>query len=107
MNIFNNNKMSKYIKLPTENLLIKYFFILGIDSNNILDTNNFANIKNKSDSLKLKPSILSLFPSFSKDNVYIDQNMLFRHCFPNGFYIKQYNKFPFPEHFSFVLNNYF
>ena len=106
MNIFNNNKMSKYIKLPTENSLIKYFFILGIDSDYILDTNKFANIKNISDSHKLKPSILSLFPSFSKDNVYIDQNMLLRHCFPNGFYIKQYNKFPLPEHFSFVLNNY-
>ena len=98
--------MSKCIKIPTENLLIKYFFILGIDSENILNTKNFANIKDISDSHKLKPSILSLFPSFPKNTVYVDQNILLRHCFPNGFYIKKYNKFPLPEHFSFELNNY-
>lgn len=98
--------MSKCIKIPTENLLIKYFFILGIDSENILNTKNFANIKDISDSHKLKPSILSLFPSFPKNTIYIDQNILLRHCFPNGFYIKKYNKFPLPEHFSFELNNY-
>ena len=99
--------MSIYIKnIPTENLLIKYFFILGLDSSNILDTKYFANIKNISDSHKLKPSILSFFPSFPKDNIYFDENMLLRHCFPNGFYLKKCNQFPFPEHFCFELSNY-
>ena len=99
--------MSKYIKnIPTENLLIKNFFILGLDSDNILDIKSFANIKNISDSHKLKPSILSFFPSFPKNNIYVDENILLRHCFPNGFYIKKFNRFPLPEHFSFELNNY-
>ena len=99
--------MSKYINnIPTENLLIKNFFILGLDSDNILDTKNFANLKNISDSHKLKPSVLSFFPSFPKNNIYINENILLRHCFPNGFYIKKYNQFPLPEHFCFELNNY-
>ena len=46
-------------KIPTENLLIKHFFILGIDSDKILDSKYFENIKNISDSHKLKPSVLS------------------------------------------------
>lgn len=93
-------------KIPTENLLIKHFFILGIDSDKILDSKYFENIKNISDSHKLKPSVLSLFPSFPKNNIYIDENILLRHCFPNGFYLKQYNKFPLPEHFCFELSNF-
>ena len=98
--------MSKHINIPTENLLIKNFFILGIDSDNILDTKNFANLKTISDTHKLKPSILSFFPSFPKNNIYVNENILLRHCFPNGFYIKKYNQFPLPEHFSFELDNY-
>ena len=99
--------MSKNIKkIPTEDLLIKHFFILGIESDKILDTKYFANIKNLSDSHKLQPSILSSFPSFPKNNIYINENILLRHCFPNGFYIKHYNRFPLPEHFCFELNNY-
>ena len=99
--------MSIYIKnIPTENLLIKYFFILGIDSNYILDSNYFSNIKNLSDSHKLKPSVLSFFPSFPKDNIYFDENILLRHCFPNGFYLRKCTQFPFPEHFCFELSNY-
>jgi hypothetical protein len=57
--------MSKNIKnIPTENLLIKNFFFLGIDSDKILDSKYFANIKSISDTHKLKPSVLSIFPSF-------------------------------------------
>ena len=92
--------------IPTENLLIKNFFVLGIDSDKILDTNYFANIKSISDTHKLKPSVLSIFPSFQNNNIYINENMLLRHCFPNGFYIKKYSQFPLPEHFCFELNNY-
>ena len=99
--------MSKYFKnIPTENLLIKNFFILGIDSDCILDTKYFANLKNMSDSHKLKPSVLSFFPSFPKNNIYVNENILLRHCFPNGFYLQKYNQFPLPQHFAFELNNY-
>ena len=99
--------MSQNIKiLPTENLLIKNFFILGIDSDKILDSKYFSNIKSISDTHKLKPSIISIFPSFQKSNIYINENILLRHCFPNGFYIKKYNQFPLPEHFCFELTNF-
>ena len=93
-------------RIPTDDLLIKYFFIAGLDSNNIIDTQNFLNIKNISDNHKLTPNILTLFPSFEKNNIYIDKNILLRHCFPNGFYLKNCNQFPLPEHFSFELSNY-
>ena len=97
----------KYIKNPlTDDLLIKHFFILGIDTDKIIDTNYFSNIKNISDSHKLTPSILSFFPSFPKNSIYIDKNILLHHCFPNGFYIKKFNQFPFPEHFTFELSNF-
>ena len=99
--------MSYLIKNPlTDDLLIKHFFILGIDTDKIIDTNYFSNIKNISDSHKLTPSILSFFPSFPKNSIYIDKNILLHHCFPNGFYIKKFNQFPFPEHFTFELNNF-
>lgn len=99
--------MSFFIKnIPTDDLLIKHFFILGIDTDKILDKNYFSNIKNISDSHKLTPSILSLFPSFPKNSIYIDESLLLHHCFPNGFYIKKFNQFPFPEHFSFELSNF-
>ena len=99
--------MSYLIKNPlTDDLLIKHFFILGIDTDKIIDTNYFSNIKNISDSHKLTPSILSFFPSFPKNSIYIDKNILLHHCFPNGFYIKKFNQFPFPEHFTFELSNF-
>ena len=99
--------MSNLIKNPlTDDLLIKHFFILGIDTDKIIDTNYFSNIKNISDSHKLTPSILSFFPSFPKNSIYIDKNILLHHCFPNGFYIKKFNQFPFPEHFTFELSNF-
>ena len=99
--------MSYLIKNPlTDDLLIKHFFILGIDTDKITDTNYFSNIKNISDSHKLTPSILSFFPSFPKNSIYIDKNILLHHCFPNGFYIKKFNQFPFPEHFTFELSNF-
>ena len=99
--------MSYLIKNPlTDDLLIKHFFILGIDTDKIIDTNYFSNIKNISDSHKLTPSILSFFPSFPKNSIYIDKNILLHHCFPNGFYIKKFDQFPFPEHFTFELSNF-
>ena len=99
--------MSLIIKnIPTEDSLIKHFFILGIDPAIILDSKYFTNIKNISDSHKLTPSVLSLFPSFPKNNINIDKNVLLHHCFPNGFYIKQFSQFPQPEHFTFELNNF-
>ena len=99
--------MSYLIKNPlTDDLLIKHFFILGIDTDKIIDMNYFSNIKNISDSHKLTPSILSFFPSFPKNSIYIDKNILLHHCFPNGFYIKKFNQFPFPEHFTFELSNF-
>ena len=99
--------MSYLIKNPlTDDLLIKHFFIVGIDTDKIIDTNYFSNIKNISDSHKLTPSILSFFPSFPKNSIYIDKNILLHHCFPNGFYIKKFNQFPFPEHFTFELSNF-
>ena len=99
--------MSNLIKNPlTDDLLIKHFFILGIDTDKIIDMNYFSNIKNISDSHKLTPSILSFFPSFPKNSIYIDKNILLHHCFPNGFYIKKFNQFPFPEHFTFELSNF-
>ena len=65
--------MSLIIKnIPTEESLIKHFFILGIDPAIILDSKYFTNIKNISDSHKLTPSVLSLFPSFPKNNINID-----------------------------------
>ena len=79
---------------------------MGIDTDKIIDTNYFSNIKNISDSHKLTPSILSFFPSFPKNSIYIDKNILLHHCFPNGFYIKKFNQFPFPEHFTFELSNF-
>ena len=99
--------MSYLFKSPlTDDLLIKHFFILGIDTDKIIDTNYFSNIKSISESHKLTPSILSLFPTFPKNSIYIDQNILLHHCFPNGFYIKKFNQFPFPEHFTFELSNF-
>ena len=99
--------MSLIIKnIPNEVSLIKHFFILGIDPAIILDSKYFTNIKNISDSHKLTPSVLSLFPSFPKNNINIDKNVLLHHCFPNGFYIKQFSQFPQPEHFTFELNNF-
>ena len=99
--------MSYLIKNPlTDDLLVKDFFILGIDTDKIIDTNYFSNIKNISDSHKLTPSILSFFPSFPKNSIYIDESLLLHHCFPNGFYIKKFNQFPFPEHFTFELSNF-
>ena len=99
--------MSFLIKNPlTDDLLIKHFFILGIDAEKIIDTNYFSNIKNHSDSHELTPSVLSLFPSLQKNSIYIDENILLHHCFPSGFYIKKFSQFPFPEHFSFELSNF-
>ena len=92
--------------IQTDDLLIKQFFIIGLDSDKILDSNFFLNIKNISDSHKLTPSVLSLFPSLPKSSTYIDENLLLRHCFPNGFYLKKFSQFPLPEHFSFELNNF-
>ena len=98
--------MSHFIKnSPTDDSLIKHFFILGIDTDKILDSKYFVNIKNISDSHKLIPSVLSLFPSFPKNFVNIDENVLLHHCFPNGFYIKQFSQFPKPQHFFFKLDN--
>ena len=94
--------MANFIKnSPIDDSLIKHFFILGINSDKILDSNYFANIKNISDSHKLIPSILSFFPSFPKTSINIDPNVLLHHCFPNGFYIKKFPQFPQPEHFFF------
>ena len=92
--------------IQTDDLLIKQFFIIGLDSDKILDSNFFLNIKNISDSHKLTPSVLSLFPSLPKSSTYIDENLLLRHCFPNGFYLKKFSQFPLPEHFSFELSNF-
>ena len=98
--------MSHFIKnSPTDDSLIKHFFILGIDTDKILDSKYFVHIKNISDSHKLIPSVLSLFPSFPKNFVNIDENVLLHHCFPNGFYIKQFSQFPKPQHFFFKLDN--
>ena len=98
--------MANFIKnSPIDDSLIKHFFILGINSDKILDSNDFANIKNISDSHKLIPSILSFFPSFPKTSINIDPNVLLHHCFPNGFYIKKFPQFPQPEHFFFSLSN--
>ena len=102
-----NNKMSSFIKNTyTDDLLIKQFFILGLDTDKILDSKYFSNIKYYSDSHQLIPSILSLFPSFPNNSIYVDENILLHHCFPNGFYIKKFSKFPEPEYFSFELNNF-
>ena len=98
--------MSDFIKNSyMDDLLIKHFFILGIDSDKILDSQSFINIKKISDSHKLIPSILSFFPSFPKSSINIDPNILLHHCFPNGFYIKKFSQFPQPEHFFFSLSN--
>ena len=98
--------MSNFIKtFSIDDLLIKHFFILGIDTDKILDSKYFINIKNISDSHKLIPTVLSLFPSFPKTYINIDENVLLHHCFPNGFYIKQFSQFPKPEHFCFELGN--
>ena len=98
--------MSDFIKNSyMDDLLIKHFFILGIDSDKILDSQSFINIKKISDSHKLIPSILSFFPSFPKSSINIDPNILLHHCFPNGFYIKKFPQFPQPEHFFFSLSN--
>ena len=99
--------MSSFIKNTyTDDLLIKQFFILGLDTDKILDSKYFSNIKYYSDSHQLTPSVLSLFPSFPNNSIYIDENILLHHCFPNGFYIKKFSKFPEPEHFSFELSNF-
>ena len=98
--------MSFFIKNPpTDDSLIKHVFILGIDLDKILDSNNFSNIKNISDSHKLTPSVLSLFPSLPKTSINIDESVLLHHCFPNGFYIQKFNQFPQPKHFFFELSN--
>ena len=99
--------MSSFIKNTyTDDLLIKQFFILGLDTDKILDSKYFSNIKYYSDSHQLTPSVLSLFPSFPNNSIYVDENILLHHCFPNGFYIKKFSKFPEPEHFSFELSNF-
>ena len=98
--------MSSFNKtFPTDDLLIKHFFILGIGTDKILDSKYFSNIKSISDSHKLIPSILSLFPKFPKNHINIDENVLLHHCFPNGFYLHKFSQFPQPNHFFFELDN--
>ena len=95
-------------QLETGNNLVDYFFICGLSpsecTNELLykvsSEENLENIKNI-----LKPTILSRFPEFNKQNYEVGEEIL-EYCFPNGFELIYNNSsIPYRKIFTIILDN--
>ena len=95
-------------QLETNNNLVDYFFICGLSpsecTNELLykvsSEENLENIKNI-----LKPTILSRFPEFNKQNYEVGEEIL-EYCFPNGFELIYNNSsIPYRKIFTIILDN--
>ena len=86
------------------NFLIQNFFIIGLGTDLTFDESFYNNIKTINQFEKLSPKILSKFPIYDYPNQ-ISNNIIIRHCFPNGFYIKNAIDKPQIEQFYFALDN--
>ena len=95
-------------QLETGNNLVDYFFICGIDPSLCLNESlyevskkeNLENLKNI-----LKPTILSRFPEFNKQNYEVGDEIL-EYCFPNGFELINNNSYiPYRKIFTIILDN--
>ena len=92
--------------------LIKNFYIIGIDSDKILDEKFYLRFKNLNEKNKqslnqnLHPKILSKIPK--KINMsFLNEEILIKHCFPNDEYLKIENVVPSEEKIFFELDNFF
>ena len=87
--------------------LIDYFLIIGtkpeIFLNSWLYESDISTLNNNY-SEEIYPQILSKFPPFEKQLIGIDDSII-QHCFPNGFFVKEFLKIPEPEIFSILLDN--
>ncbi len=86
------------------NFLIQNFFIIGLGTDLAFDESLYNNIKTINQYEKFAPTILSKFPIYDYTNP-ISNNIIIRHCFPNGFYIRNSIEKPQIEHFYFALDN--
>ena len=86
------------------NFLIQNFFIIGLGSDLTFDEAFYNNIKTMNQNEKFAPTILSKFPIIDYPNQ-ISNQIIIRHCFPNGFYIKNAIDKPQIEQFYFALDN--
>jgi len=99
---FNNlNDLQK--ELEHGNNLVDYFLVIGIDKEYIFSDFLYNNDITKLNEI-IKPSILSKFPNFDKENISID-NSIIDYCFPNGYQISESNSFIKQESFSIVVDN--
>ena len=85
------------------NNLVDYFLVIGIDKEYIFSDFLYNNDITKLNEI-IKPSILSKFPNFDKENISID-NSIIDYCFPNGYQISESNSFIKQESFSIVVDN--
>ena len=84
--------------------LIQYFYMLGIEPND-LDISEFKNGKKYLLNDFKELQLLSKFPSSGRIQSDIDPNILKCHCFPNGYHFVESGKRPDDEYFYFRLNN--
>ena len=85
------------------NNLVDYFLVIGIGKEYIFRDFLYNNDITKLNEI-IKPSILSTFPNFDKENISID-NSIIDYCFPNGYQISESNSFIKQESFSIVVDN--
>ena len=86
------------------NFLIQNFFIIGLEPEITFNDSFYQNIKIINQYEKLVPKILSKFPDYENFNQ-ISNDIIIRHCFPNGFFIKNSIEKPESEKFYFSLDN--
>ena len=86
------------------NFLIQNFFIIGLEPEITFNDSFYQNIKIINQYEKLVPKILSKFPDCENFNQ-ISNDIIIRHCFPNGFFIKNSIEKPESEKFYFSLDN--
>ena len=95
-------------QLETGNNLVDYFFICGIDPSLCLNESLYeVSTKENLENLKniLKPTILSRFPEFNKQNYEVGDEIL-EYCFPNGFELINNNSYiPYRKIFTIILDN--
>lgn len=95
-----------FTDINIDNNLIHFFYVIGLDHTLTLNDTFYHNIKSINSFDNLKPTILSKFPPISNTLLNLIDDILLRHCFPNGYVIPMTDSPPSSEAFFLEFNNY-